>query len=198
MSISRRAFLTGMAGVAAAPIVPALPVSAAPTVELAAAPSWTMWAIGTPDEYDWRAIAAPTREDAFREYLHLQGISVDSADTAYPIDECVKRVTIWDDLGPDKVRPGDWIDADMGHSCFRCDSECYGPDGARNLDGEAVCQECLTIADIVAHDEDEDVIERLADEIADRGEDGTIEWLASEEAEVPPDLWAEAVRRAAT
>lgn len=203
MNISRRTFLTGMAGAAVAPLVPALSVASPVNVigvDVATGPSiqtWTMWAVGSdPESFDWRPIAADSEMSALEKWFGLTGN--DPADFRGNIAECVQRVAIWDDLGPVKVRPGDWIDAGMGHHCFRCDCECWADAGARNLDGEVVCEECITIADIVAHDEPDDVIERLADEIADRGEDGARKWIDLGGADVPAEIWAEAVRRAAT
>lgn len=197
-TLSRRAFLGVAAGAVAAPFAPALPSAADVTIlgpDMAVEPSkHIMWAIGTPDSYDWQPISAATREAAFREYLSSHGIT--EADKIVPsIDECVQRVAIWDDLGPEGVKPGDWIDAGMGHHCFRCDSECWKPDGAMNLDGEVVCQECLTIADL-AYYAPVDAIEQLADRIAINDLDEARIWAA--EAEISDDMWAEAIRRAAT
>jgi len=202
LAVSRRVFLSGAASVAAAPLLPVLPASADVTVigvDMATGPSvsgWTMWAVGSGAEsFDWRCIAADSELSAWRQWLSLTGNDPD--DFSDNLSERVARIEIWDDLGPEGVKSGDWIDANMGHCCARCDCECYGGDGARNIDGEAVCEECLTIGDIIAHDRDEDVIERLADEIADRGEDGTRRLIAECGADVPVDLWLEAVRRAA-
>lgn len=197
-SLSRRSFLSAAAGAIAAPIIPDIRGPSDITVigvDMAREPSkQIMWAVGTPDAYDWQPIAAATREEAFREYLFTHGIT--EADNIVPsIDECVQRVEIWDDLGPDGVKPGDWIDAGLGHVCFRCDSECWGPDGAKNLDGEVVCQECLTIADL-AYYAPEEAIEQLADRIAINDLAEARVWAA--DAEISVEMWDEAIRRAAT
>lgn len=201
MKISRRTLLTGAAAAAVAPMVPALPAAADVTVfgmDMAAGPSastWTMWAVGSdPESFDWRPIAADSDVAAFRTWLGLT--RNDPADLPADLSERVTRVEIWDGLGPEGVRPGDWIDAGMGHVCFRCDCECWADSGARNLDGEVVCEECVTIADLAAHDE-ECAIEALADRIAGYDLDAARAWVDAENADIADEMWAEAMRRAA-
>lgn len=201
MKISRRTLLTGAAAAVLAPMLPAVPAAAGVTfigVDMAAGPSvsvWTMWAVGSgPDSFDWRPIAADSDIAALRTWLGLTGN--DPSDLPTDLSELVTRVKIWDGLGPDDVKPGDWIDAGLGHICFRCDSECWADCGARNLDGEVVCEECLTIADLAAHDEAA-AIDALADRIAGSDLDEARAWTAAENADIAADMWAEAIRRVA-
>lgn len=145
--LSRRAFLIGTSALVAAPALPAIAIPApVVTAARAAAP---MWAVGTPGEYDWQAVRAATPEKAFKIWMREQ--DWDAEDEMEFDPTFVTRVEQWDSLT--KVNPADWIEAGMGHCCDRCSYETHPSTGARVVGGEVVCEECLTIPDLLEGDE---------------------------------------------
>lgn len=75
MAVSRRVFLSGAASIAAAPLLPAVPVDGMTVgVDMASGPDTMMWAIGTPGEYDWRPIAARSAKEAYQEFCRMRGV----------------------------------------------------------------------------------------------------------------------------
>ncbi|HEV7251455.1 MAG TPA: hypothetical protein VGN93_31140 [Shinella sp.] len=186
--LSRRAFLIGTSALVVAPALPA--ISAAPAVTATARALKPMWAVGTPGEFDWQAIQAPSAEEAFK--IWAQETAWDDEEEIEFDPECVTRVESWDHLK--KVNPADWIDADMGHCCERCGYETHRDAGARVVAGQAVCESCFTFADLMAEG-GENAIDELANKIADEGEEEAREGLISSGnwVHVPDELWLAAV-----
>lgn len=193
--LSRRAFLLSAPAVAIAATLP-LPAAAAPmaTGKLAAMPELFAYAVGTPGEFDWQAIWARTPEEAFREWFTgRHGYDPDDPDALTYDPEYVERVEKWDGL--ETVSGADWFAAGKGYCCERCGYETYADIGGRVVAGEVVCETCLTFADRIAVDPD-DVVEDLANRIADEGESETRAWLDLQKIAIPDELWLRAVAEA--
>lgn len=135
LNTSRRQVLLGSAASVA--------VLAAPGVAIASPrPRLPMWAVGSPGEFDWQAVAAPTRGEAVKEYLGLIGMREDDE---FAGDFEVQRCAVWDDLDGEPS-PADWLHANMGTLCDRCDCETHSEDG-HAVGKEAVCEDCMTVED---------------------------------------------------
>ncbi len=166
--LNRRTFLTSAAALALAPALPAR-LLAAPTAAVeAVAPLTTIWVGGHNGEFDWQPINAETREQAMRELIAswqgtTQGDITD--ETLAEFDLCLERASSMDGLQVDQIKSYDWVHAGFGASCDRCGSECFAEGGARAINGEAICEECLTIPDLLDTDEDDQVLaeERLTE-----------------------------------
>lgn len=114
-----------------------------PVISVIAEPArMPMWAVGTYGEYNWMAVAAPSREGAVKAFLDLAGYE-DEAEYEAPLD--VQRCASWDVL-KGEPSPGDWLRAGMSHVCSRCNFEISFCDG-RAVADEAVCDDCMTLAD---------------------------------------------------
>ncbi|MCO5080905.1 MAG: hypothetical protein M9955_04515 [Rhizobiaceae bacterium] len=192
--LSRRAFLLSASATALAAAMPASLNAAAPVaagVDLSTKPDMLAYAVGTPGEWDWQAIRASSPEEAFREWVWSRWGDDEDAPVFDP--DFVERVEQWDSLT--RISPADWLDIGLGHHCERCGYETHRDAGARVVAGEVVCEECLTFADRVAIDPD-DVVEDIANRIADEGEAETRDWLERQKASIPEELWQRAVREA--
>ncbi len=199
MMLTRRTFLGSAAAIAIAPAVP--PTAVAPAAQ-AAAPATTIWVGGHTGEFDWQPINAATRNDAIRELIaSWEGIpegDVSEEDLAKH-DLCLERAENMDGLEVDQIKGHHWIDAGLGCSCDRCGVECYAPDGARAIECEAICSDCLTIADKLAddpRDAEEDLIEVFA--LNDCDEEAVREVLSRDiDVDViPADMWAKCLSKA--
>lgn len=189
--LSRRAFLSGVATMAIAPSLPAIASPAAPPVA-AAAETLPMFVCGTEGDFNWRAYAARTADEARSMWLDEEVGDDEEEREGYAL--LAERVPKWDGLSEAEIKPADWLDADLGHCCSRCGWETHRDEGARAIGDEAVCAECLTFADKVLSDED-DVLDELADMIADQGEDDARTFL-DERGDwdvIPEGLWLRAV-----
>lgn len=49
--------------------------------------------------------------------------------------------------GKSDPTPGDWMRAGIGHVCSRCGYEAHPDSGGQGIGDEAVCEECITLAD---------------------------------------------------
>lgn len=114
------------------------------------------------------------------------------APTLHP--EWVTRMPEWDGRSPDSVSPADWLNVNLGHSCERCGSETHRNTGGRVVAGDVVCEECLSFSDRVAIEPD-DVVDDLANRLADEGEDDVRRWLEAQGnwGAVKDDLWPRAL-----
>ncbi len=159
--LSRRSLLKfSAAAVAAAAAGPAAALAPAQT---AAAPLAQTWLVGTPGEADWRAVKANSLAEAIRE---RRGHDDDCGawceaveDGAAPPEDCEcdfcaglgcykgEHVAGLDGKRVEDITPGDWIESGYGHFCSRCDCEAYAEIGAHAVGGEAVCKDCMTLAD---------------------------------------------------
>ncbi|WP_018445570.1 hypothetical protein [Rhizobium gallicum] len=168
MIMGRRAFLTNVAAVAVFPALPQIAMTEPVAVAEALKPATTIWVGGHNGEFDWHPFNAESREDAIKELLNYFGPDYSVDGEPYTIEDadlCLERAKEMDGLEPEQVKPYHWILAGFGASCDRCGSECFAPDGARAIAGEAVCEECLTIPDLLEGDDydQEDAEDRLKD-----------------------------------
>jgi hypothetical protein len=150
--LTRREALTLSAAALAVAALPAVPSLAAPQPILA--PAWT---VGTPGEYNWQAIFAET-EDAARRAWVEDYAGFTCCENGKESEECdcefchhfhgdleVNRVPKWD--GKSKIEAADWFAAGMGHVCSRCGEETSAEDDGHPVGKEAVCHDCMTLAD---------------------------------------------------
>lgn len=146
--ISRREVLLGAIAVTAAAALPTIPAPAAMAPEALPA-----WAVGTPGEFNFQHIVAKTAEEAekiFRAEWCDDSCEGEEDAPCGACDACclevnATRVEIWD--GKKDTTSGDWLEAGMGTYCARCSYECFADNGAKPVNGEAVCEECMTLAD---------------------------------------------------
>lgn len=147
--LSRRELLVGAAAVAAAASIPALPGIASPVEVM---PSW---AVGTPGEFDWQRIVARTYEEAIHDFV-CEEVGGDGCEEGGKDDcECewcftiggleAERVPVWD--GKDRLVSADWLHAGMGVYCSRCGEETFRHEGGKPVGDDAICSECMTLAD---------------------------------------------------
>ena len=148
--MTRRFLLAAAAVTAGSAALPTLPTLASP---VAAAPkSLPAWAVGTPEQWNWRIVNANTAEAAVARWLADEGYS-DGCEDPEPdgrcgmCDACVngyaeaQRVPELDEIAA--PTPGDWIKAGLGHTCCRCGDE-SDASNAHAIGEEAVCNFCVT------------------------------------------------------
>ncbi|MDR6818446.1 hypothetical protein J2X76_003623 [Neorhizobium sp. 2083] len=204
--LSRRAFLTSTAAVAIAPLLPAVQSVAAEATLIR--PATTIWVGGHRGEYDWQPFHGETKRDVIRQLLehHSHGNDEEIDATMTMTDEeldvelkamemSLQRVSKMDGLQPDEIRGHHWIRAGLGSCCDRCDSETCADMGARALNGEAVCEECLTFRDKIQlgdyEDEiEEELVELLTDHDLNEAEVFQVLAMRGDETAVSPALWA--------
>lgn len=151
-NVSRReALLIGAGAVAAL----AVPSSAAIATTPSVAAPLPAWIVGTPGEFDWQHVVSQTAEEAIRNYC-CEKIGGDGCEEGGAPDcDCewcctigsleAERKAMWD--GKDKVSPGDWLRSGTGHICSRCGYETFPEENGHGVGDEAVCEECMTLAD---------------------------------------------------
>lgn len=147
--LTRRFILAAAAATAAASAIPpafANPPAAAKRLKPA-------WVAGTDGEFNFQVVRAPTREEAIARYI-AEEMGFTACECAPDEDgDCdfcfhtpdVYRVEMFDSI--EKPTPGDWLRADMGHSCSRCGYETFAQDGGYAVGDEAVCEGCMTLED---------------------------------------------------
>lgn len=140
--MNRREFLQTTAATAVLAALP-VPVHAiAPAI--AAPPVLTpMWAVGSPGKWNWQPIAADTLEEAIRIYAEDNGYINEDDEIETELDG--QRCKSWD--AKDHILPADWLREGIGHHCDRCGYETDPFSGGRAVGDEAICEDCLTIAD---------------------------------------------------
>jgi hypothetical protein len=161
--ISRRAFLAGTSAVALVPVLPNITIAAPVAAVEALRPSTTMWIAGHYGDFDWHVFEGKNKLDVLREALLYHGhgngeevaemLTLDEKELAKELDRLgfgLDRAQKMDGLQPEEVEPHHWIRAGFGASCSRCDGECYAHDGARAIGTEVVCEECMTIPDLLS------------------------------------------------
>lgn len=116
------------------------------------------WVVGTPGEFDWQHIIAKT-EDQARRFFAAEVIGGDPAceEGGLPDCECdfceklgqveAERKPMWDGKPYNSITPGDWLRSGTGHICSRCSYETFREEGGHGVGNEAVCEECMTLAD---------------------------------------------------
>ena len=138
--ISRRQFLTTASAIA---IAAALPLPSAVAAPLPAPSATPMWAVGSPGEFNWQPIAADTIEEAIRIFAEDHDYLEEDGSFTAELDG--QRCKSWDGIG--KPGPADWLREGLGTYCSRCDYETFLDSGGRVVGAEAVCEDCMTIAD---------------------------------------------------
>jgi len=155
---TRRELLKGSAAVAAISVIPPIPVSAVQSAQVAAEPL-VAFMVGTPGEHDGAHIMARNLKEAFQIWGEERGTmcGTDECEQCFdrgdePNRPCTcdptyyaKRFPKWDNLGHEAT-PADWLKAGLGYICDRCSNEEGFGDGYV-IDGEAVCVDCMTLAD---------------------------------------------------
>lgn len=144
--LSRRDLIVGAVVMTAAANLPAMPAAA-----VAQAPVIPAWAVGTPGEFNWQHIIARSAEQAERifrnEHCDFE------CDEDSPCGECegctldlfAERKPDWD--GKVEVSSGDWLRSGSGSMCSRCSYETFPEEDGHAVGDEAVCSDCMTLAD---------------------------------------------------
>lgn len=199
--LSRRAFLGSVSAVAIAPVLPKAIATATAAAE-AARPATTMWVGGHNGEFDWQPINAETRLDAVRELIaSWEGVPEGEVteDDLAKYDLCLERAESMDGFNVDEIKGYQWISAGLGCSCDRCGAECYAPDGARAIECEAVCPDCLTLADKLSddpRDAEDELIEVFALNYCDEAAARAVLARDIDLDVIPPDMWAKCLANA--
>lgn len=153
--ISRReAMILG----ATAIVSSALPAAAAIATAAPATPKpmnpRVAWAVGTPGDFDWKHIVARTEAEA-RRFFAAEVWDGECEEGEADNCECefcmclasaeAERKPMWD--GIENPTSADWLHADLGTYCSRCDYETSTREGGHAIGDEAVCEGCMTLAD---------------------------------------------------
>ncbi|MGZ2484345.1 hypothetical protein ACVITL_002868 [Rhizobium pisi] len=213
--ISRRKFLASSAALAIAPALPTI-TAAAPVASVEAVkPATTIWVGGHHGEFDWHPFNAPTWRDAVKQMLEYHGYGNDEeiADTMTLTDEELRkelkyagmdaeRAHKMDGLRPDEIRGHHWIRTGLGSTCDRCGSECYDGDGGRAIGTEVVCEDCLTLTDLLHGDKwdieraEEQIIEVMVDADCDEGEAFEVLSRGNDMSVITPTIWVKCLAEA--
>lgn len=160
MDLSRRKFLIGFGGAACTALVPAQARNIIP-FDGPIVPKTTIWIGGHVGEFDWQPFVASTRAEALRKLLRYHGEcnAEDIEETLALSDRELEKMGIgverakkMDGLQIEEIKPHHWIRAGFGAECDRCGYECYDGDGGRAIGTEAVCEECITLTDLLQGD----------------------------------------------
>jgi len=154
----REVMALGAATVAAAALPAGSPVAAAGTPGCSA-PIPPAWAVGPPDgDFNWIS-AVGSEHEAKLEWLNSwrgresmkclrggelkEGCECDNCEDYSRLE--VTRQEGWD--GKAEIKPGDWLRGGMGCMCSRCSYETFEEANGHAVGDEAVCEECMTLAD---------------------------------------------------
>lgn len=141
----------------AAATMAVLPASAklAPIEAIAPAAPTPSWIVGTPGEYDWQHIVAKTEFEARRIFVQEWKCYGEHCQHSEYQEDCefcetlhsseVQRMEAWD--GHNEVSSADWLKQGLGTLCDRCANECHRDCGAHIVGSDAVCEDCMTLAD---------------------------------------------------
>lgn len=154
---SRRQFIAlGGAAAAALALPPTAVAEAVPIPTAAPAVPMPTWIVGTPGESDHEVVRAVTREAAIRFRAEDCEV-VECGDEPFEACDCgactardgyeATRTSAWDGRPEESITAGDWIAEGFDACCDRCGHECSQDGGARSVNGVAVCEDCLTLAD---------------------------------------------------
>lgn len=151
--LTRRLVLAAAAATAASAAIPAGAAIVAPAP--AATPLLPAWIVGTEGEFDYQMVRAATQAEALAiRVTEVSGHKTCTCDTgeAGVCDYCYYdghfdaiRVEDFDTLA--EPTGGDWIRAGYGYHCSRCGYETFPETGGIALGDEAICEECMTLAD---------------------------------------------------
>lgn len=202
--ISRRNFLVSSAALAIAPALPSATAAPVAAVE-AVKPATTIWVGGHDGEFDWHPFNAPTKDDAARQLLAYHGREFDLDGKPYTLEDAylsLERAHEMDGLQVEEIKSHHWISAGFGSFCERCDSECFADNGARVVGCEVVCEECLTITDLLAGDEwdnsqaEEKIIELMVDEDCDEAAIFEVLSRDNDMSVITPAIWVKCLAEA--
>jgi hypothetical protein len=216
MNMSRRQFLGAAVATSCSALLPEIALPAPAVQHEMVAPATTIWVGGHNGEFDWQPFNAQTWRDAVKQMLEYHGFGNDEeiAATMTMTDEELRaelkhfqmdteRVAKMDGLQPDEVKAHHWIRAGLGASCSRCDNECYADNGARAIGTEAVCEECLSLSDLLKSgnkwdlsNAEEQIVEIMIDENCDEGEVLAVLSRDNDISAVTPELWAKCLGEA--
>lgn len=196
-SVSRRTVLLGVGAAAIAPALPALPATAA------VAPPFSLpaFSVGVYGEYNWRVFFAATIERAKEMWFEDQGLylpedrttTLDAEDVSY-IDA---KSPVEDGHHPTAA---DCLAMGWDNNCDRCHNDVSVDfDNYRAINGDCVCQECMTPQEVDADDHD-DFLNNFINEEYDATDpaifvllrvedfaDETIAEVLADEADLHPD-----------
>ena len=151
MLINRRELLVGAAALATSASLPVLPSITAPAEIIPA------WVVGSEGEFNWQHIIAKTEREACRFFAQECGDYEDECDHDSYQEGCdccesisaydAERKPMWDGKPYDSISPGDWLRSGTGHVCSRCSYETFPEEGGHGVGDEAVCEDCMTLAD---------------------------------------------------
>lgn len=196
MRVSRRTLLVGAGAVAIAPALPTLPIAGAVPL-----PSLPAFAVGVSGEYNWRVFFAATIERAKEMWLAEQGLYFPED---RPTELSAEDVSYIDAKSPveggHNPTAADCLDMGWDNNCDRCHQDVSVDfDNYRAINGECVCQECMTPQETDAEDHD-DFLNNLLNEHYDLTDptifallrpadfaDATILEVLSEEAALHPE-----------
>lgn len=151
--INRREILIGTAAVAVAASLPE--IAAAVPASVVPAEVMPSWVVGSEGEFNWQHIVARTEREAIRLYCddlgdldeecghdsNTEGCECCETMSCYQAD----RVPKFD--GKQNITAADWLRAGLGHICSRCSYETFREEGGHAVGDEAVCADCMTLAD---------------------------------------------------
>jgi hypothetical protein len=153
-NLSRREVFIGAAAVVAAasiPAISAIPAAAAPAELIPA------WVVGSEGEFNWQHVVARTERQALRFFAQECGDYEEDCDHDSHQDDCdccdaiasytAERKPMWDGKREGEITPGDWLRSGTGHVCSRCSYETFPEEGGHGVGNEAVCEECMELAD---------------------------------------------------
>lgn len=152
--LSRRSVLIGSAAVVAASSLPTI----VPIVE-ASTPAKVIpaWVVGSDGEFNWQHIIAKTEREALRMFAQECGDYEDDCEHDSYEEGCdccmaigsydAERKPMWDGKRYGDITPGDWLRSGSGHVCSRCGYETFREEDGHAIGDEAVCPDCMTLAD---------------------------------------------------
>lgn len=151
-TLNRRELLALTAASAAVAVIPTLPAIATPVT---AEPPLLAWAVGTDGEFNWQDIRARTADEARRIFAAEEVGGDDCEEVGKEDCECdfcgafanvdANRIEQWDNI--ENTSAADWLRAGMGAICSRCSYETFREENGHAVGNEAVCEECMTLAD---------------------------------------------------
>lgn len=146
--MNRRTFLTLGAAVAISPALPS--VGMGPVAPMPPPTPYPAFAVGTPGEYDWRVFFARDEERAKAMWAHEYG-EEGLVDIEVRREPHLANAAEEGDYDPSVA---DCLTMGWGHHCARHHDEVDSGDYTE-IDGEAVCFDCITPAERAADDPDD-------------------------------------------
>jgi hypothetical protein len=167
--LTRRFVVAAAAASAATAAVPAGAAAPPP----APAPPLPAWIVGTDGDFNFQIVRAATRHDAILTLAQDEtGLRACSCSETLHERRCAfchfasrdaYRAEHFDAIATPSA--ADWIRAGFGHCCSRCDIETFAEEGGHAVGEEAVCEDCMTLADwdLVDPERAAEIREEMAD-----------------------------------